>query len=121
VEVADRTTFAERLKQAHRALEQRGGGDRVSLAELGQRVGRVMKRKKFSPGAVSEWESGGRTPDLATIEALATTLGVRVEWLAFGRGPMHDSGNDGDSLLPPPEIGEPSHPPVDASRGRKAR
>jgi transcriptional regulator with XRE-family HTH domain len=62
----------------------------VSLAELGQRVGRVMKRKKFSPGAVSEWESGGRTPDLATIEALATTLGVRVEWLAFGRGDMSE-------------------------------
>jgi transcriptional regulator with XRE-family HTH domain len=101
-EVTDLPTFGERMKRAHRALEQRTGGDRVTLAELGQRLGRVMKRKPFSAGAVSEWESGGRTPDLETIQALADVLGVRVELLAFGRGEMFEPSPNNDGTSRPP-------------------
>lgn len=69
-------------------MEVREGGDRVSLAEVGKRLGRAMRRRKFSAGAVSEWEAGNRTPDVETMAALAKVTGVRAEWLAFGTGPM---------------------------------
>jgi transcriptional regulator with XRE-family HTH domain len=104
--VADAPPFSERVKRAHRALELREGGTRVTLGELGQRLGRVMRRKRFSTGAVSEWESGNRTPDVETMAALAVVLGVRAEWLAFGTGPMEEPPRGGGDPPARDELGD---------------
>lgn len=55
----------------------------VSQTEVGQAIG-------VSGVAVGQWEAGKRQPDVPTIQRLATVLGVRAGWLAFGEGPMRE-------------------------------
>jgi transcriptional regulator with XRE-family HTH domain len=69
------STLASRLK---RARELRG----IGVADLGVRVG-------MSRGFVSEVERGNTRKLMAeTALKLARQLGVRVEWLVLGEGPM---------------------------------
>ena len=74
-----RAAFASRLKKsvAAKGIEQWGAGAR--LAEIA----------KVTPKAASKWLNGESIPGPAKMQAIATFLGVKVEWLqhAAGDGP----------------------------------
>ena len=55
--------------------------ERLTLAKLGASLDPPRGRT-----AVCEWEQGRCEPSLATVEQLATALGVTPCWLAFGEG-----------------------------------
>src|SRR6202023_3069889 len=63
----DLATFGQRLRHLRRAQG-------ITLAELGERVGRA-------PSALSLLENGRREPKLSLIESLATALSVPAEEL----------------------------------------
>lgn len=91
-----------------------GFGNRVLRArlELGARLSpprqitqaEVGRALDVSGVAVGTWEAGKKEPDLATIEKLATVLGVRAAWLAWGEEPMRlgnaGPGDDTTSIRP---------------------
>lgn len=71
-----RAKFASRLKKslAEKGIDQWGAGAR--LAEM----------TKVTPKAASKWLNGEAMPGPAKMHAIATQLGVRVEWLQHGSG-----------------------------------
>lgn len=86
---APEMSFQERLKQA---LDE----SRMTQAELGRQVGRER-------GTVNSWLAGKIQMPLGdTMSRLARVLGVRLQWLAEGRGPMR-----GDETPAEPETPEP--------------
>jgi len=85
VQIEDiRAAFVARLKKSLSAhgIDQWGAGAR--LAEIA----------KVTPKASSKWLNGESMPGPAKMQAIATALGVKIEWL------QHGSGEDA-SLLPP--------------------
>lgn len=46
----------------------------------------VADRFSISRAAVAQWESGDTHPGMTKLEGLAQVLGVRLEWLATGKG-----------------------------------
>jgi phage repressor protein C with HTH and peptisase S24 domain len=80
VQIEDiRAAFASRLKKsvAAKGIDQWGAGAR--LAEIA----------KVTPKAASKWLNGESIPGPAKMQAIASFLGVRIEWLqhASGEGP----------------------------------
>lgn len=53
-------------------------------ASLSQQA--VADRFAISRAAVAQWESGDTHPGMTKLEGLAQVLGVRLEWLATGKG-----------------------------------
>ena len=66
-------------------------GERIRQArkELGMSQQAIGNRFDISRAAVAQWEAGDTNPNTSKLGALADVLGVRVEWLAIGKGPMH--------------------------------
>jgi transcriptional regulator with XRE-family HTH domain len=88
-------TLGSRIRQARLALSARLSPPRlIEQRELAEWM-------EVSPSAVSNWEQGRKEPNLATIERIAVKLGVRAEWLAFGRGPMDVPGPNSEGGVPP--------------------
>lgn len=52
-------------------------GTPVTQAEIGRAVG-------VTEGQIGHWEKGRQRPDLEMIDRLATALGVRPWWIAYG-------------------------------------
>jgi transcriptional regulator with XRE-family HTH domain len=95
VKQAAEGSLGDRIKQARLALSARMSPPRlIEQWELAEWL-------DVSPSAVSQWEQGKREPNLATIERVAARLGVRAEWLAFGRGPMDVPGPNSEGGVPP--------------------
>ena len=71
-----RAAFASRLKKsvAAKGIDQWGAGAR--LAEVA----------KVTPKAASKWLNGESIPGPAKMQAIASFLGVRIEWLQHGAG-----------------------------------
>jgi transcriptional regulator with XRE-family HTH domain len=83
------TTFLERFLQAcaHAALKTSGRGFQAAIAtHLG--IGRQT---------VNYWVKQGGEPEREMARQIAEKLGVRYEWLAFGKGDMLDAPRS-DSL-----------------------
>lgn len=70
----------------------------ITQREVAQAIG-------VSGVAVGTWEAGKKEPDLETIAKLATVLGVRAAWLAFGEEPMR--------------LGQQPNDPVTSARPRR--
>lgn len=66
-------------------------GDRIRLArkELGVSQQAIGNRFEISRAAVAQWEAGDTGPNTPRLGILADMLGVRLEWLVTGQGPMH--------------------------------
>lgn len=72
-------------------------GQRILRArlDLGSRIGRNVTQTEVAAAmgvtgaAISTWESGIKGPSRDRLLQLATILGVRAGWLAFGEEPMH--------------------------------
>ena len=65
--------LADRIRAARRAAQ-------MSQAELAESL-------NVASSAVAQWESAhGTTPRIEKIPALATAIGVSVDWLVTGRG-----------------------------------
>lgn len=75
--------IATRLREAMIAAD-------MKQSELGRQIG-------VRPSSVSFWLSGRNTPDTENLTKLATLLGVRLEWLGTGRGPMYGAELFNDS------------------------
>lgn len=71
-------------------------GRRIRQARLaaGLSQQRVADRFGISRAAVAQWEAGDTNPGTAKLEGVADVLGVRIEWLAIGRGPIHTDEPD---------------------------
>lgn len=83
--------FGERVLRARLEMGARMRPPRqVSQQEVGEAVG-------SSGQAVGTWEAGKKEPSRETIVKLATVLGVRAAWLAFGEEPMRLGENHGDA------------------------
>ena len=89
--------FSERLKKAR---ERRG----LNQTQLGEMLG-------VSAQSVQQWESGGTMPRHKRIDALATQLGVRAQWLIFEQGPMLEGVKD-DAVLHQTELYEEEGQPL---------
>ena len=72
--------IGHRIAQARKEL-------RLSQQAVGNRFG-------ISRAAVAQWEAGDTNPGTAKLEGLADVLGVRLEWLAIGKGPMRPGDPD---------------------------
>ncbi|MGR2707614.1 propanediol utilization protein [Pseudomonas sp. IB20] len=86
VQIEDiRAAFASRLKKsvAAKGIDQWGAGAR--LAEVA----------KVTPKAASKWLNGESIPGPAKMQAIASFLGVKIEWL------QHASGDGPDSSVSP--------------------
>lgn len=82
----DRKAFGQRVLQARLEAGARAHPPRqISQSEIGDALG-------VSGVAVGSWEAGRKEPGRATIAKLATVLGVRAAWLAFGEEPMRNAG-----------------------------
>ncbi|KGU84850.1 S24 family peptidase [Pseudomonas mediterranea] len=87
-----RLAFSARLKNA---LAEAG------IPEWGAGV-RLAKIAKVTPKACSKWLNGESMPGGAKMLALASALSVRVEWLEYGRGEMHETAvSAADQRVPP--------------------
>ncbi|WP_417285669.1 XRE family transcriptional regulator [Cobetia marina] len=106
--------FKDRLKKAR---ERRG----LNQTQLGETLG-------VSAQTVQQWESGKTMPRHKRIEALASKLGVRPQWLLLGQGEMQEKrGNelifheteivDGDSPLAEDEVEIPYFREVEMAAG----
>lgn len=88
-----RDEFASRLKKAlaHNGLPAHGSG--VHLCNL----------TKVTAKAASKWLNGESMPGAAKMKAISDGLGVRLEWLQYGVGPMTTqiSVLNGDSNVAP--------------------
>lgn len=89
VHTNDRDEFSSRLKQALQFAGQDGYGVGARLA----------KKLKVTPKAVSKWMNGETRPGHAKRMELARWLGVREEWLDYGRGPMQIEASRSSSDL----------------------
>lgn len=93
VQIEDiRAAFASRLKKsvAAKGIDQWGAGAR--LAEIA----------KVTPKAASKWLNGESIPGPAKMQAIASFLGVKIEWL------QHASGDGPDSSVSPASPGRTS-------------
>jgi len=78
VQTGKRDEFSSRLLQALRYAGKDGYG-------MGARLAKTMH---VTPKAVSKWLNGEARPSHDRRVALARWLGVREEWLDYGRGAM---------------------------------
>lgn len=81
VQIEDlRTAFVGRLKEAlaNREIPEWGAGARLA------------KMAGVTPKASSKWMNGESMPGGVKMLAIANALGVRVEWLEYGRGEMKE-------------------------------
>lgn len=87
-----RAGFVARLKKAisARGIDMWGAGTR--LAEI----------TKVTPKAASKWLNGESFPGPAKMSAIASALGVKIEWLQHGVGSGPDDSQDGS----PSEAGD---------------
>lgn len=85
-----RAAFASRLKKsiAAKGIDQWGAGAR--LAEIA----------KVTPKAASKWLNGESMPGPAKMQAIASFLGVKIEWLQHASGDGPDLLIDGGNLEP---------------------
>lgn len=82
VQIEDlRAAFVSRLK---RAVAEKG------IPEWGAGA-RLAKMAGVTPKATSKWLNGESMPGGAKMLAVANALGVRVEWLEYGRGDMREA------------------------------
>jgi phage repressor protein C with HTH and peptisase S24 domain len=88
-----RAEFVARLKKALAAKD---------IPEWGAGA-RLAKMAGVTPKATSKWMNGESMPGGAKMLAVANALGVRVEWLEYGRGDMVESA--------PPQAAEARIPP----------
>ncbi|WP_460101120.1 LexA family transcriptional regulator [Pseudomonas sp. H3_C08] len=82
VQIEDlRAAFVARLKKAlaEKDIPEWGAGARLA------------KMAGVTPKATSKWMNGESMPGGAKMLAVANALGVRVEWLEYGRGDMLES------------------------------
>lgn len=96
--------FANRLRRAFRAFEDRLGRD-VTQTELGELVGQAMGKDAITQQSVGRWFAG-TLPDHPHVVALATVLGVDPGWLSYGSG----EDNGGGSIAKPPVAPTPELP-----------
>lgn len=95
VQIEDlRAAFVARLKKAlaEKEIPEWGAGARLA------------KMAGVTPKATSKWMNGESMPGGAKMLAVANALGVRVEWLEYGRGEMVESSSPlpvEDSRIPP--------------------
>lgn len=94
VQIEDlRAAFVGRLKDAlaHNQIPEWGAGARLA------------KMAGVTPKATSKWMNGESMPGGAKMLAVANALGVRVEWLEYGRGEMKEApaATPVDERLPP--------------------
>lgn len=97
VHTGNRDEFSSRLHKALRRAGKDGYG-------MGARLARAMR---VTPKAASKWLNGEARPGHDRKVALARWLGIREEWLDYGRGEMLRD----DAPTPPDDarhIGEPS-------------
>jgi hypothetical protein len=76
-------------------------GKQMQQAELGESVGKILKRKPVTPSSVSRWFTEAE-PDLQVICAIARSLGVDPGWLAFGPDSQAPAPNDPAMPTPMP-------------------
>jgi len=76
-----RAAFVARLKKAlaEKEIPEWGAGARLA------------KMAGVTPKATSKWMNGESMPGGAKMLAVANALGVRVEWLEYGRGEMKET------------------------------
>ncbi|QYY84781.1 LexA family transcriptional regulator [Pseudomonas germanica] len=95
VQIEDlRFAFIARLKKALAAKD---------IPEWGAGA-RLAKMAGVTPKATSKWLNGESMPGGAKMLAVANALGVRVEWLEYGRGEMVESSGPvtaEDAGIPP--------------------
>ena len=53
----------------------------------------MARQLKTSRTLISVWENGHGKPRISRMAKLAETLGVRLEWLIFGDGPVDEAQN----------------------------
>lgn len=56
---------------------------KLSQADVGEKVGKVLRRKQLTAAAVSR-HFGGRVPTVPVLAAYAKAMHVDPGWLAFG-------------------------------------
>jgi transcriptional regulator with XRE-family HTH domain len=61
----------------------------------------VARALDLTPGNIGHWEAGRHEPGRENAAKLADYLGVRLEWLEYGRGDMYDGGDDRPAIQPP--------------------
>lgn len=66
---------------------------RISQAEMARRFG-------LSPNAINAWVTGRNLPDTKHILQICRETGVRLEWLAFNKGPMTRKQGAEDTIIP---------------------
>ena len=91
---------AERLRKA---VEGAGGAAKVS------------RRSRVPPSNLYRLLSG-HEPKLGALTALADATGVRIEWLATGRGPMRADAQESIPPSPPATAAMRPHPLSDPRR-----
>jgi phage repressor protein C with HTH and peptisase S24 domain len=95
VQIEDlRAAFVARLKKAlaEKDIPEWGAGARLA------------KMAGVTPKATSKWMNGESMPGSAKMLAVANALGVRVEWLEYGRGDMLEGS-------PPSPVADERTPP----------
>lgn len=60
----------------------------------------LARRLRISPNAVSAWVTGRNLPDTKHILNICRETGVRLDWLAFDKGPMVSKQIAGDTIIP---------------------
>lgn len=83
-------TFAARVHAALDDLRQPYRGRQIWLLRRLKDEGLVV-----SQAAVHKWFAGQSVPELNHMSPISKVLGVKVEWLAFGSGPMRTSDQFG--------------------------
>ncbi len=113
VHTGNRDEFSSRLHKALRRAGKDGYG-------MGARLARAMR---VTPKAASKWLNGEARPGHDKKVALARWLGIREEWLDYGRGemlrddaptPADDARHIGEPL--PPHSRQPSERSAEALR-----
>jgi transcriptional regulator with XRE-family HTH domain len=59
---------------------------------LAKNINQLATKSGVDAGTIKKYASGKRDPQRASLVAIADAVGVNVEWLATGRGPMHPTG-----------------------------
>ena len=98
----EKDTVGDRIRRARKARH-------MSQMELAKKLGTVYQR-------VSGWERGEVAPGMASLKGLAEALGVSLDWLIAGKGPMFGPGQAPSSFTPllVPVYGSvPGGPPYD--------
>ena len=68
---------------------------RMARAYAKQRQSDLARASGIGSATIQRAESGQREPRIETLRKLADALGVRVEWLLTGEGPMQDEEGKG--------------------------